>query len=119
MPEIKILKDNEVIQKPTDKEKAIIPDFRSEEVQDIISERPGFWGRWALPIFLIILLLIVAGTWFIRYPDTIKATATLKAINGPRAIVPLQEGKLIRLFVQNGDTVSKEDAIGWIESTGS
>ncbi len=94
-------------------------DFRSREVEDIISERSDFWGRWALPIFLFILLLMVAGTWFIRYPDTVKATATLNAANGPRALVSRKEGKLIHLFKHNGDTVKTGTAIGWIESTGS
>src|SRR5690625_2975688 len=103
----------------SDQEKIPPEDFRSREVEDIISERAGFWGRWALPIFLFILLLMVAGTWFIRYPDTIKATATLNAANGPRAVVARKEGKLIRLFKHNGDTVSAGTAIGWVESTGS
>ncbi len=92
-------------------------DFRSQEVQDIISERPGFWGRWALPVFLIILMGIVAGTWFVRYPDTIFANATLIATNGPREIVPRQQGRLTALFVQNGDTLEQGEQIGWIEST--
>lgn len=92
-------------------------DYRSQEVNDIISERPGFWGTWALPIFLLILSLIVAGTWFIRYPDTIMATATLSATNGPREIITRQEGKLIHLFVQTGDTISQGQSIAWVEST--
>ncbi|TAN09922.1 MAG: HlyD family efflux transporter periplasmic adaptor subunit [Chitinophagaceae bacterium] len=98
--------------------RSILPeDYRSQEVNDIISERPGFWGTWSLPIFLVILLLIVAGTWFIRYPDTIMATATLTATNGPREIISRREGKLTNLFVQTGDIVSQGQPIGWIEST--
>lgn len=93
-----------------------LEDFRSQEVQDIISERPGFWGRWALPVFLIILLGIVAGTWFIRYPDTIIANAILIATNGPKEILPRKEGKLTALFIQNGNMVSQGEQIGWIES---
>lgn len=94
-------------------------DYRSQEVNDIISERPGFWGTWALPIFLIILLLIVVGTWFIRYPDTIMAAAILTATNGPREIITRQEGKLIHLFVQTGDEITQGQQIAWIESTAS
>src|SRR5699024_2268267 len=86
-----------LVELPT-KESPLSEDFRSQEVQDIISERPGFWGKWALPVFLVILLSIVGGTWFIRYPDTIKARASLYAINGPRAIVTRQEGTLTKLF---------------------
>lgn len=101
------------------KEISFSGDYRSQEVNDIISERPGFWGTWALPIFLVILLLIVAGTWFIRYPDIIMATATLTATSGPREIITRQEGKLIRLFVQTGDVITQGRPIAWIESTAS
>lgn len=52
-------------------------DLHSQQVQDIISERPGFWGSWALPIFLVIILLLVSGTWFLWYPDTLTARAVL------------------------------------------
>jgi len=112
-----------MIKVDTDKDTSIsdspTKDYRSPEVQDIISERPGFWGIWALPIFLLILLLIVAGTWFIRYPDTIMASAVITATNAPKAIIARQEGKLVNLLVQNGDTISQGGQIGWIESTGS
>lgn len=116
LPEIKNKEISEV-EKDKNGEKTSYYDFRSREVQDIISERPGFWGTWALPMFLVILLLIVAGTWLIRYPDTITATATLTATNGPREIITRQEGKLTNLFVQTGDKVSQGQPIGWIEST--
>lgn len=114
--------DNNIIQEITENESSsetnsLLHDYRSQEVNDIISERPGFWGTWALPIFLVILLLIVAGTWFIRYPDTIMATATLTATNGPREIIPRLEGRLTKLFVNNGDAVTQGEQIGWIQST--
>lgn len=90
---------------------------RSEAAQEIINRNPDFVEKWALYLFLMTLLCLFAGTWFIRYPDIIQTRATLSAYNGPKEIVPLQTGRLTRLFVQNGQQVHAGDLIGWIEST--
>lgn len=90
---------------------------RSDSAQEIISRRPGFIEKWALIFFLGILLLIVGGTWFIRYPDVIEARGTLTADNTPKEIIAMQRGRLIRLFVKNGEVLKKGDMVGWLEST--
>ncbi|MEO6838808.1 MAG: HlyD family efflux transporter periplasmic adaptor subunit [Ginsengibacter sp.] len=90
---------------------------RSEAAQEIISHQPTFLEKWALLLFLAILILLIAGTWFIRYPDIIEASGILTADNAPKEIVPLQSGRLIKLFVKNGDKIKKDEMIGWIEST--
>jgi multidrug efflux pump subunit AcrA (membrane-fusion protein) len=92
-------------------------DLRSEAMSELMSRRPGFLGRWALPLFLLILILLVCATWFIHYPDIIKTKATLIATNAPKEIVIRQEGRLVKLFVQNDDSVSKGKILGYIESS--
>lgn len=90
---------------------------RSEVTQDILSARPGFAEQWSLPFFLLILLSLFAGAWFIRYPDIVMANAYLTAADAPKEIVVRQPGKLERLFVANDDHVSQGQIVGWIEST--
>jgi len=89
---------------------------RSELAQEFISQKTGFLERWALLIFLVILLLLLAATWFVKYPDVIQANAILTAANAPKEIVPRQEGRLVKLFVHNNEQVSQGQVIGWIES---
>ena len=84
---------------------------RSEAAQEIISRKPGFLEKWALLLFMAILLLLVGATWFIRYPDIIEASGTLTGTNAPKEIIPLQTGRLIKLFVKNGDWVKKGEMI--------
>ena len=91
--------------------------LRSEGAQEIISRKPDFTEKWALFIFMGILLLLLSATWFIRYPDIIDARATLTASNAPKEIVIRQEGRLVKLFVRNDEKVSRNEMIGWIEST--
>lgn len=89
---------------------------RSHAMQEMISKRPGFLSRWALLLFILFLGLILAGAWFIQYPDVIEAKATLTGTNAPKEIIVRQEGKITRLFVKNNDRVEKNKIIAWIES---
>jgi multidrug resistance efflux pump len=91
--------------------------LRSDIVQEIISRKPGIMERWALLLFLVILIFIILGTWVLKYPDVIQASATLTADNSPKDIVIRQDGKLVKLFVSNDDSVYQGQMIGWIEST--
>lgn len=92
---------------------------RSEVAQEIISRRPDFFEKWSLLLFLVLLLVLLVGTWFIRYPDTIQGTALLTGDNAPKEIVPNQSGRLTALFVKNNQVVKQGDMIGWIESNAS
>jgi len=92
---------------------------RSELAQEIISQKSDFMERWALSLFFVILLLLFASSWFIKYPDIIEAKAILTARNAPKEIIPRQDGRLVRLFVHNNEQIDKNQIIGWIESTAS
>ncbi len=100
------------------KEITIAKNFRerSDIAQEIISRRPDFWEKWALIIFLVLLLSLTAGTWFIQYPDIIEAGAVLTGQNAPKEIVSKQTGKLTALFVKKNQQVKQGEILGWLES---
>lgn len=88
----------------------------SETIEDIVSDKPGLLVKWGNVIFLVILILIVATAAIVRYPDVIKAEAKLTSINSPKNVPTKVHGKLAKLFVREGDNVSKDDIIALIES---
>lgn len=90
---------------------------RSELAQEIISNKPDFLEKWSLYIFLGILLLMLALTWVIKYPDVIEVNAVLTSKNAPKELISGQEGRLVKLFVHNNDEINRNGMIGWIEST--
>lgn len=90
--------------------------MRSEEVNEIISQKPGFLIRWGITIFFLLLLFIIAGTFFIHYPDTILTKARLTTINAPKEVRINTDGKLIKLNAIEGKFVHKDDILGFVES---
>lgn len=91
--------------------------LRSNEVSEIIAARPGFLIRWGISIFFAVLVLIIAATFFISYPDVVAANAKLTCINAPKEVRTKTAGKLIALHVEEGKAVNTAQVIGFMEST--
>lgn len=91
----------------------------NDEMQDLISFRPHWIIRKGNAIFFIIMFLLIAFTWFIKYPDVIKASLKLVAINAPKLLVAKTEGKLQRLLVINEQEVTKGQPLAFMQSTAS
>jgi multidrug resistance efflux pump len=92
---------------------------RSELTREVLSKKSNFLERWALLLFLGLLLIVVGIAWIIDYPDIIETRATLMADNEPKEIMAWQDGRLVDLFVQNDQQVVEKQVIGWVESTAS
>ena len=90
----------------------------SDDVQEIISYRPHWFIRRGNIIFLGIISFLFLFTFFIKYPDVIKASARLAAINAPKMLEAKTEGKLEKLIVKNGEDVRPGQLLAYIQSTG-
>ncbi len=93
--------------------------IRSNEVQEFISNKPGFIVRWGISIFFLILASLCVASWFIQYPDIVPAKARLSSVNAPKEILTKTDGKLIKILVKENDTVSQGQVVGYMESIAS
>ena len=92
-------------------------EIRSEEVQEILSKRPPAALRWGSLVFLSILLLMLALSWWVKYPDLVKAPLRLTSLNAPKSVHTKMAGKLVRLLAAENQTVRQGDALAYLEST--
>lgn len=96
------------------------PDFvelRSEEVQELLARPPRWLLRWGITVVFVLLLAVFAGAWLIRYPDLVRASFKLQALNAPKAVVARTEGKIVRLFAREGQVVGAGAPLAYLEST--
>ena len=89
----------------------------SNDINEIISYRPHWIVRRGNIIFFLVLLAFLAFTWFIKYPDVIKGSLKLVAINAPKLLVSKTEGKLQRLLVTNEQEVRQGQPLAFLQST--
>jgi multidrug efflux pump subunit AcrA (membrane-fusion protein) len=82
-----------------------------EETQEIIYRAADPFEKWALLIFLFILMVIVGGTSFVNYPEIVEGEALLTGRNAPNEIVTQQGGRLVALFLENNQRAKANQII--------
>jgi multidrug resistance efflux pump len=94
-------------------------EIRSEEVQEILGTPPRWIIRWGITIMLMVVMVLVSGSYFYKYPDLIPARITIVSENPPVQIVAKSNGKLDQLFIANNQIVEENQVLGLIENTAS
>ena len=91
--------------------------FYSDEVREIMGRIPSWVTRWGICIIGAILLLLLLGCYFIKYPKTVIASAVITTLNPPADLVARYDGRIEQLFVKDGEKVRKGEVIATLENT--
>lgn len=91
-------------------------ELRSEEVQEVMNRVPPWILRCGLGVLLGIILVLLMGSYWFKYPDVIVAEVTVSMQEPPAYVVARSAGRLEKLYVTNGQTVEKETNLGVIEN---
>jgi hypothetical protein len=94
-----------------------LPSRHTDDMQDIITAVPSWLLRWGITIFFAILVLIVGLAALIKYPDIVNATLKVDSPNSPKPVVTKISGKLVKLLVNENETVKEGQPLGYLEST--
>ena len=92
--------------------------LRSEEVQEILSHVPHWLIRWGIAVILMVLLILIAASWFIKYPDTVAARVVFTTEVPPVHLMARTNGR-ITLLVEDKEQVQKDDLLAVIENPAS
>ncbi len=91
-------------------------ELRSEEVREILGSPPNWIIRSSISIILLVIITLLIGSYFYKYPDLINGRVTIVSVNPPIPVVAKANGKLERLLVADGEQVKKGQVIGIIEN---
>jgi len=91
-------------------------ELRSEPVQEILGTVPPWIIRWGISLFLFILILILIGSYFFKYPDFINAEIEVITQNPPAEIIARSTGKIDHFFINDNHHVVEGQKIAIIEN---
>jgi HlyD family secretion protein len=94
-------------------------ELRSESVQEILSRPPKWIVRWGITIVFFVVITLIVGSWFFKYPDIVSAEITLTTENPPAPVLAKTTGRIQKLFVSDKDLVTKNRVVGVIENPGT
>ncbi len=91
-------------------------ELRSEAIDEILGKTPNSLVRWGITFILLIILLILVISWFIHYPDVLKAEITLYSENMPVSLSGKSSGKIAQVFANPGQEVKAGTPLVLIEN---
>lgn len=92
-------------------------ELRSEEVQEIIGRTPNRLIQYGITVIFSIVILLLAGSFFFKYPDIIQARIVLTGNNPPAEIKARTNGKITQFFIKDKQEVKKDEILGIVENT--
>lgn len=90
--------------------------LRSSEVQEILGRPPRRIVRWGISVIFLIIALLFAGSFFIKYPEILQAPVTVTTENLPAGVAARSSGKIDTLFLREQQHVEEGTLIGVLEN---
>jgi len=84
------------------------------EVQDIISKVPSWLLRWGITMFFALLVLVIAFSAFVRYPDVVNTTLKVRCTDPPQAVTTRYNGKILKLLVKDNELVKAGQPLAYM-----
>lgn len=94
-------------------------ELHSEEVSDILSLPPKWIISWGVSLIFTIVLILVTGSMFFRYPEIITAPITVSSGNMAVRLKARINGKLVSLLVKDSAKVGPNEPVAILETTTS
>lgn len=91
-------------------------DLRSEEVQEILTKVPHWMIRWGNLLFLVLIVLILISSYFIKYPDIILSEAVITTKIPPQKLISRSTGKFDTIMVKDNQFVEREQLLAILEN---
>jgi len=93
--------------------------MEDEEVMpmmEIIGKSPRWILRWGNAVLLVFIIAVGLCISIFKYPEKIRVRAIMSASDNAKPITATQNGRLIKLFLENNTRVYKNQIIGYFEN---
>jgi HlyD family secretion protein len=94
-------------------------ELRSEEVQEVMGKIPVWILRWGITVLFLVVMALIIGSCFFKYPDVITTEMTLTGRSPAAQVVARVSGKLSKMYVRDGQEVTRGDLLAIIENPAS
>jgi len=91
-------------------------ELRSEEVQEVMGRVPPLILRCGTTVLFAVVVCLVVGSCFFKYPDVVAADMTLSGRYPVAPIVSRAAGKIGSLYVSDGEQVQEGALLAVIEN---
>lgn len=92
-------------------------EIRSEEVQEILTYVPNWMIRWGNTLLLLLFIMLLFISWFVKYPDVISTQVMVTTALPPEKIYAKSNGQFEVFLAKEGEQVGKDQILAVIENS--
>lgn len=92
-------------------------DIHVEDLQEIISKPPSWLLKRGISLVLMTVILLVALSFFIKYPDIVTTPIKFNTPNAPKPVVAQANGTIIKILQPEGALLQPNTHIAYLESS--
>ena len=90
--------------------------IHSEDLQEIITKPPSWLMQRGISSVLLMIIILLGLSFFIRYPEVVNTTLKFNTVNAPKIVVARSNSQIVKLLVSNGDWVDADTHLAYMES---
>lgn len=90
---------------------------KCEDVKFVMAKIPSWIVRWGVTVIFFMLASIIVGSYFVKYPDRITSNIAITTINPPSDLVAKSNGLVCKVFVVEGEHVSKGQILAVLDNS--
>lgn len=91
-------------------------EIRDDSIQELMSRPPRSLVRWGTSIVFVVMAVFIALSWWVQYPDVVRASVIISTPQPPVDVVARTGGNLNRLLVQDGQRVTANQRLAVLHS---
>lgn len=88
----------------------------SEYLREVLATPPRWVVRWGETLVLVLVIILLALGWLIRYPDRIPAQVIITTRQPPVPVKARTEGALTQLLVSDNQAVEAEQLLAIVQN---
>lgn len=89
----------------------------SEIMHEILGRMPSWIIRRGILVITVSFLFIMAGCYFIKYPQILSAPIVITTINPPADLISRYDGRIDSLYVKNGEFIHRGSIVALLENS--
>ena len=89
----------------------------SEYLKEVLATPPRWVLRWGETLVLVLVIVLLALSWLIRYPDRIPAKVIITTRQPPVPVKARTDGALVQLLVEDQDIVAKGHVMAVVQNS--
>jgi len=92
-------------------------EIRTGEIDEILGKTPNRIIRWGVTVIFAVIVLVLIGSWFFKYPEvTSAANIQITTLAPPADVVARESGKIDQLLVTDNQPVSQDQVLAIIQN---